>query len=475
MKRRFLPPGPRAFWQSPHMAVSLMALGCAVFVITAYASHRGLRQVSQLTAARNEAYDAMISSSRTLGDLVEMESSQRAYILTGNERFLRQFNRAEGDLQKDLPLLAGHLHTLLNDQFAARKARLDELVWRRVSSAKHNIALRQEAGFSLERFIERHQSDELAMDEFREEIGRLDALYDRQARERELEITAFQERTGLLVAGLGLGATALVSCAAWLLIRERRLRGQAESALQEFTELLEGIVQDRTNELRQAMSQIQSFAKQLDKGIETERRRLAREVHDQFGQIVTATKMMVIEMSRNHPALPQDEVGQITSLLDEAISVTRRIASELRPPLLDDLGLYAAMQLYARNLALRSKIETMVDVDDDDLLSPSQANHLFRIFQEATTNILRHAQASRIWVRGSAEDGQFQLEIADDGQGPQAIREGATGLRNMRERASLSGGTFQFGPGPNRGTVVKVVIPLRTSPAASDFIQQELP
>jgi signal transduction histidine kinase len=198
-------------------------------------------------------------------------------------------------------------------------------------------------------------------------------------------------------------------------------------------------------------------------------------VHDQFGQIVTATKMMVIEMSRNHPEVPPETVGQITSLLDEAISVTRRISSELRPPLLDDLGLFAAMQVYARNLSLRSKVEAMVDVDDDELLSASQANQLFRIFQEATTNILRHAQATRIWVRGAARQGNFELEIADDGQGPQAVREGATGLRNMRERASLAGGSFQFGPGPRCGTMVRVMIPLRASPAASDFVLQEFP
>ena len=468
-------PGLKALLHSQHMAVLLIVLSLVAFVGTALAGYCGLREVGRLTAERNDAADLITLSARTLGAVVDMETSQRGYLLSGWDLFTRSFEQAEQDFQRQYPQLLERTARLLGDRFDATKARLDDLAWRRISSAKHNIGLRRGDKFDLDEFFRRYRNGQPAMDEFREEMRRLDGLALEASRAQEQAIAHVQARTQAQVTGLSLGGALLVCCAVWLLVRERRLRDQAESALHEFTGRLERIVDDRTNELRKAMAQVQSFTKQLDKGIEAERRRLAREVHDQFGQIVTATKMMVIELSRNNPDVPQDAVQQITGLLDEAISVTRRISSELRPPLLDDLGLFAALQVYARNLSLRSKIDAMVDVSDDELLSSSQANQLFRIFQEATTNILRHAHAERIWVRGSACEGRFELEIADDGQGPQAIRENSTGLRNMRERASLAGGSFQFGPGPTRGSVVRVVIPLQATPGASDFIQQESP
>jgi signal transduction histidine kinase len=477
MTRPFRLPGLRALLHSPHMAVLLIVLGSVAFVGTAYTGYHGLREVARLTTARNEAHESLMASSRTFGSLTAMESSQRGYLLSGWDSLLNMFGESERNFQTEYPHLAEHMRRQLGDQYDARKAKLDDLVWRRISAAKHNIGLRKAGSPSidLDHFFRHYRNGQPAMDEIREELRRFDELSSAAAQAHDKAIASVQSRTHVLVTGLSMGGVLLVFCAVWLLARERRLRDKAESALHEFTGLLERIVDDRTNELRSAMAQIQSFTKQLDKSIEAERRRLAREVHDQFGQIVTATKMMVIELSRNNPGVSADSVQQITGLLDEAISVTRRISSELRPPLLDDLGLFPAMQVYARNLSLRSKIDTVVDVSDDDQLTASQSNQLFRIFQEATTNILRHARAQRIWVRGSEVEGCFELEIADDGRGPQSIRENATGLRNMRERASLAGGSFQFGPGPMRGSVVRVVIPLQARPGASDFILQESP
>jgi signal transduction histidine kinase len=477
MTKPFRFPGLKAVLHSPHMALLLIVLGSVAFVATAYTGHSGLLEVGRLTAARNDAHESLMASSRTLASLVDMETSQRGYLLSGWDSFLRTFGQAEGNFQSEYPRLAEHMRRQLGDQYQARKARLDDLVWRRISSAKHNIGLRKAGAESIDlaELFRRDQNGQPAMDEIREELRRFDDLSSAAAEANEQAIASVQSRTHGLVTGMSMGGVLLVFCAVWLLARERHLRDQAESALHDFTGRLERTVDDRTNELRNAMAQIQSFTKQLDKSIEAERRRLAREVHDQFGQIVTATKMMVIDLSRNNPDVSADSINKITGLLDEAISVTRRISSELRPPLLDDLGVFAAMQVYARNLSLRSKIDTFVDVSDDDRLSVSQSNQLFRIFQEATTNILRHARAQRIWVRGSEIEGRFELEIADDGQGPQSIRENATGLRNMRERASLAGGSFQFGPGPMRGSVVRVVIPLQAAPGTSDFILQESP
>lgn len=463
--------------RSPHLPVSLIVLSSLVFTVMAIAGYRGLNDVQQLTSARNEVHDSMALAARTMLAISELEDAQRGFLLSGSNENVLLFDKAEQTFQVEYPRLILRLRQQSDLYDAARLEHIDQLVRQRISIAKFNMDLRRrlkdEGQFDLDTLMQHRRSGQRVMSALQEEFSRIAEAYATASRNYATEINSVQSRTHGLIVGLGIGGAMLIGVAVWLLTRERRLRDQAESALQELTARLERNVDDRTNELRKAMTQIQSFAKQLDKGIEAERRRLAREVHDQFGQIVTATKMMVIEMSRNNVDVPPETVCQITALLDEAISVTRRISSELRPPLLDDLGLFAAMQVYARNLSLRSKVQTVVDVNDDELLTASQSNQLFRIVQEATTNTLRHAGASRIWIRGAANEGKFQLEIVDDGRGPQGIRESATGLRNMRERASLVGGSLEFGPGPARGTAVRVVLPLQAAPAATEPIYQE--
>ena len=97
----------------------------------------------------------------------------------------------------------------------------------------------------------------------------------------------------------------------------------------------------------------------------------------------------------------------------------------------------------------------------DSTLTPQQANQLFRIFQEAATNVLRHAHANRMWINGNFDNNVYHFIIIDDGVGPQQIRKDASGVRNMRERATLLGGTFEFGPAEEQGTKITVHIPLQ--------------
>ena len=236
--------------------------------------------------------------------------------------------------------------------------------------------------------------------------------------------------------------------------------------------MLESMIDDRTEEVRAARDRLQSFAKQLDDSIEAERRRLAREVHDQFGQIATGTKLVVQQLARDHPELPPEKVAMLTGLLDESITMARRIATELRPPLLDDLGFAAAVSHFAGRLSQPGRIEIEPHIDDDEQLGSDQANQLFRIVQEATTNALRHAQATHVKVTGCVFRGQYVLRVADNGIGPQPVRADASGLRNMRERASLVGGSFDFGPGERVGSEVVARIPI-VPPSTASIASEE--
>ena len=157
----------------------------------------------------------------------------------------------------------------------------------------------------------------------------------------------------------------------------------------------------------------------------------------------------------------------MTSLIETTIHSLRRISSELRPTLLDDLGLVAAIEWQAQQFESHTGIICQCDcfLDNGDL-TQDQATALFRIVQEAMTNVLRHAQASQVNIALEEEAGEFVLRVRDDGRG--ITEEERTGLRSlglmgMRERAHLIGGTVEITGVAGKGTVLTVRVPLRVA------------
>jgi signal transduction histidine kinase len=198
---------------------------------------------------------------------------------------------------------------------------------------------------------------------------------------------------------------------------------------------------------------------------EEERSRIARELHDDLGQSLTALKMDVIGLLKATAQPPEVAPirGRILRTLDATVASVQQISSELRPSVLDDLGLIAAIEAEARLFEERSGIECEVSVGgdvpiDDDCITP-----IYRIVQEALTNVARHSNATRTEVRLHTGDGNLLLEIRDDGRGLTGREIGdsmSLGLIGIRERADLIGGKVQFEGVEGRGTIVSVRVPL---------------
>ncbi len=205
-----------------------------------------------------------------------------------------------------------------------------------------------------------------------------------------------------------------------------------------------------TADMEKARDDLRAFAIKLDRDIETERRRLAREVHDQLGQIFTALKLRLLDCDSARPLDPErlDEFGK---LLDEGIRVARRIAADLRPAMLDDLGLGPALAHYGKLLGAQAGCSVDVDIRDDARLGPECVNQIFRIAQEALTNVVRHAAAKRVLVRGEVEDGHYRLTVEDDGRGMAPDGQDGLGMLGMRERAMLIGADLEVGVSPLGG------------------------
>lgn len=203
---------------------------------------------------------------------------------------------------------------------------------------------------------------------------------------------------------------------------------------------------------------------------EDERKRISRELHDEAGQSL-ASLLAYLQLLMAGEATPgqREAIGQLKSLVVEILGGLRKMAVELRPPALDDLGLAPAMAKYVDGFALQRDLTAIFAPEDDNPeLDPAVALALYRILQESLTNVARHAQAKAVRVDLAAEGRDIALTVSDDGRGFDATAlpamlqgEGSLGLYGMMERAELLGGTFQIKSCPGQGTTVRVTLPRR--------------
>jgi signal transduction histidine kinase len=216
--------------------------------------------------------------------------------------------------------------------------------------------------------------------------------------------------------------------------------------------------------MRSSEQKLKALSERLLAVQEEERTRIARELHDDLGQSLTALKMDMVGLLHATPEradlTPTRE--RILRTLDATVTSVQRISSELRPSVLDDLGLVAAIEADARLFEQRSGIECEVSVTGDPPTDRDSVTTIYRIVQEALTNVARHSNSTRTEVRLRNRDDEFLLEIRDDGRGvtDEEIRDPLSlGLIGIRERADLIGGSVQIEGIAGRGTIVSVRVP----------------
>ncbi|WP_316975589.1 sensor histidine kinase [Shumkonia mesophila] len=223
------------------------------------------------------------------------------------------------------------------------------------------------------------------------------------------------------------------------------------------------------NALSVSREQFRRLAMLQQEALEDDRARISREIHDELGQNLTALKMGLSMLRRVIPSIGRaaaDRLSALNRMIEETIRSVQRISQELRPTQLDDFGLIAAMEWHASEFLAGSGLR--VDFEhgpgDQDGLDREQATAVYRIYQEALTNVVRHARASAIHIRLERERNRFVMEIEDDGIGiPQQAVDcpSSFGLIGMRERARSLGGTMTLSRAPHRGTRICVEIPFR--------------
>ncbi len=223
------------------------------------------------------------------------------------------------------------------------------------------------------------------------------------------------------------------------------------------------------NRLRETLDHVRKLSSHLHNAREEERKSIAREVHDELGHALTALKMDITWLVRKvaeHDADLFERAQGMNQLIDQTISTVRRISTALHPPVLDDLGLDAALDWLARDYQDRTDIKTHLELPEHpEQIRSSRASAVFRIVQEALTNVARHARATQVGIHWSQDDHHIEVSVVDNGQGFEARphrKPSGFGLLSMSERARDIGGELELESQPGQGTRLRLTFPRKS-------------
>lgn len=436
----------------------LLALGGTFVLLVLGSSHwqatASLQALGDLRqqAVRVEHLDSLLIQ------LMDAENAVRGYLLSGNRTHLGPYESSRATATALVDDIRQDLAGPTNDDALADLAGLVAIKLR-----------------SLNQLVERGVSGEETLNEgkrYTDRIrGRILGLKKRLALEGDdsfARSTRHVESTRWVVATLAGGALLLMAALYFVLQRQFKLREQVAYLLHRENQRLDAEVQERTAELS-------DLASYLTNAREAEKARLARELHDELGALLTAAKMESGWIARHLDAtglVPcRERLVRLDELLDGGIALKRRIIDGLRPPLLEMLGLVATLRALGEEFVQGDGETLVVELPDDDLeVAPAPALALFRIAQEALTNIRKHAGARRVKLALRVTAEWLELEIEDDGKGFRSGGDGGRhhGLAGMRHRVQMYAGQFTLTSQPGAGTRIIVRLPLSaTAPTPS--------
>jgi signal transduction histidine kinase len=454
---------------SGFVAAGLVALG-----LVAATYWMSLRQ-NTASAWVNQTHEALASIANTRAALLDVQSANRGFAITGNENELQPYEYSLHVVQSEL----ARLRTLVadNPEQVRNLRELQDAVSPRLQTARELVTLRRELGFEAAKALIDSGVPVQQMRRVRDALQRMEDTENELLAKR---MALHRSELWWFWVGVGSVVGALLLALAVLYAQVRRRRAvqdaliEAQDALQHLNRSLEAQVAERTARLEganadllQTQQRLKDLSSRLISAQEQERRHIARELHDETGQALTAIRLNLADLQRG--AQPSLHVPECLRIVDRAIGQIRGMALNLRPTMLDDLGLVDALEwaLDRQGTAAGWRVSFEADALDDVALSPDVQTACFRIAQEAMTNAARHAGAGSLHLAVHLLGSDLELVVSDDGAGFDAARFRTPeerrkhfGLVSMTERAALVGGRLDLDTAPGRGTRVRAVFPL---------------
>ena len=441
------------FLTLPRMAVSLPLAILAVIGLMLI-NEASFRSSSNAVAEMQEAQLTRGALDDLKQTILDAETGQRGYLLTGDERYLEPYNSAISQVDQQL--------NVLRQIFTPDKEQLSEFgimsrhISRKLAELDLSVRMRRENKEEAWRFV-------LATDVGKEHMQAIRAQANKLAVAsiRDMELGQAQIRQTLLLSRIGVSILAIVGLLAFYmyLLQTKALLNtgvREQDSLKRERDQLDLQVRERTANLGELATHLQNVR-------EDERGHLARELHDELGALLTAAKLDVARLkSRLGSAQPEatERLMHLTSTLNSGIALKRRIVEDLRPSSLSHLGLVASLEILAREFEERADLRITTDMETVDLGGSAQLT-VYRLVQESLTNIGKYAEASQIFISLQNMNGYVTVEVRDNGKGfdLNATSPNSHGLSGMRHRVEAAGGSLTVASSPLAGTKITAVLP----------------
>ena len=446
------------------MALSLpMALLAAMVLV-------GINETGHMRS--QDAVEQMAQGQTTRADvntllqsMLDAETGQRGYLLTGNESYLEPYDKAISTVQTNLDRLRNQF--MDSPQDVQEFAQLSRQVSRKLAEMELSLRLRRKGNEDAWKFILNTDVGKEHMEGIRKHALELIERSDQRvlAGRAQIEQSLTLSRIGIATV------TAIGFLAFYMYLRQAHavqvVNSREQSLLERERDRLEGLVRDRTATLSELANHLQQVR-------EEERGHLARELHDELGALLTAAKLDVARLKSKIDATAPDIAERLKHLnetLNSGIALKRRIIEDLRPSSLSNLGLTAALEILAREYGERAGIEIETSLETVELSDVSQLT-VYRMVQEALTNVGKYAEAKKVLISVHAYPTHVAVDVRDDGSGfdPSTVRPSSHGLAGMRHRVEAAGGRLSITSRPGNGTLLSAVLPLtraRGTPVAA--------
>jgi signal transduction histidine kinase len=435
------------------MAISLpLAVLAAAFLI--FINEASFRKSTEAAASIEEAQLTRGAINKLLQHMLDAETGQRGYLLTGDARYLEPYNAALADIDDNLNALR-QLFTPYREQLA-EFGLMSRHVSRKLAEMDLSIRMRKEGNEDAWKFVLTTDVGKEHMEAIRAQSAKLAA-----SSVSKMEQGQDQIRRTLQLSRIGVATMALAGLLAFYmyLLQTKALLASGrreQESLQRERDFLEVQVRDRTANLAELATHLQNVR-------EDERGHLARELHDELGALLTAAKLDVARLkSRLAGNLPEaaERLTHLTNTLNSGIALKRRIVEDLRPSSLSHLGLVASLEILAREFEERSGLSITTDLEAVELGGSAQLT-VYRLVQESLTNMGKYAEAKQAEISLHNFDSYITVEVKDNGKGFKvgSVSAGSHGLAGMRHRVEAAGGRLTVTSTEGEGTKISAVLP----------------
>ncbi len=437
----------------PRMAISLPLAVLAAFGLLAI-NEVSFRQSTAAAATMEQAQQTRGTLNKLMQNLLDAETGQRGYLLTGDQTYLDPYTSALEDINQNLDTL--------RQMFTPYKQQLDEFsvmsqhISRKLAEIDLTVRMRKENKEEAWKFVLTTDVGKDQMQAIRAQSVKLAASSIRKMETGQSQINETLQLSRIGIAIMALAG--LLAFSMYLMQTQTLLESgvREKESLQRERDQLDLQVRERTANLAKLATHLQNVR-------EDERGFLARELHDELGALLTAAKLDVARLkSRLAGSLPEatERLQHLTTTLNSVIAMTRRIVEDLRPSSLSQLGLVASLEILAREFEERSGLSITTDLETVDLGGAAQLT-VYRLVQESLTNIGKYAEATQAVISLQNLEGYISIEVNDNGKGFELGNVAPTshGLDGMRHRVEEAGGRLTVASAKGQGTRISAVLP----------------